>query len=370
MGIYIFTLIILLTFSFLELRTSLTSIQHKSMLFFVFVLLVFQVGLRWHTGTDWQPYQDHYNEIRQFSDIFNSLTGFEKGYSFLVYVLKSLWNNYSFFLVVNAVFYYLLVFSAFKRLSPYVFVSILVFYTTSMGVMGSHRQLIALAICLFALRYATQRNAFKFFLLVFLAFMFHTSALIFIVYYFLYRKFNQVLIFCVLGISFILGQTNLPLVIFSYFGNLVGGMGSSKVNFYTEIFQENQNLNLTFLGLIKRLLFLFLFSYNYNYIVQRLNYYKLIYNGYIIGLIIYFLFSSSILILVNRGSLYFTAMEALLLSSQFIILKNKHYQVNYLLVVFIISVFFFFQSISGYVDLFIPYKGIFINSDFFRYRLQ
>jgi hypothetical protein len=372
MSIYLFTLVTLLSFSFLELRTNLTGVQHKSMLVFTYLLFVFQVGLRWHTGTDWAPYYEHFNEIRSISDVYYTITGFEKGYSFFVLVIKSLWNNYSVFLVVHAVVYYFLVFSAFKKFSPYVFISLLVFYASSIGVMGSNRQLIALGICLFALKYVIDnKKPIYFFLLVGLAFSFHSSAIIFIVYYFLNREFNQILIFAVLIGSFILGRTNLPFLIFSYVGNSIGGMGASKVNVYTQIFQQElERFNLGVLGLLKRLLFVSLFAFNYKYLAKKLPYYKLMFNGYIVGLIIYFLFSSSIIILVNRGSLYFNVMEALLLSCQFLILKNKHYQVNFLLLLFIISVFLFFQSISGYMDLFVPYKGILINSEYFRYRLQ
>ena len=371
MGIYIFTLAILLLFSFLELRANINVIQQNFMLIFVYSLMVFQVGFRWQTGTDWEPYYEHFIEMRSVSDVYYTLTGFEKGYSFFVLIVKNLWNSYTAFLVVHALLYYFLIFSAFKKFSPYVFISLLVFYATSIGVMGSNRQLIALGICLFSLRYVFNKNAIAFLILVGLAFMFHTSAILFSIYYFLNRDINKYLIFAILILSFIIGKTNLPILAFTFVGENVGGTAATKVLRYQEIFDDETNLlTQSLLGLLKRIFFLGLFIYNYKYLASKIGYYKIIFNGYIVGLVIYFLFSSSILVLVNRGSLYFTAMEALLLSSQFLVLKNKHYQVNFLLVLFIICVFLFFQSIAGYPDLFIPYKGIFINSDFFRYRLQ
>lgn len=371
MGIYIFTLAILLIFSFLELRTNITPVQQNSMLLFVYILFVFQVGFRWQTGTDWEPYLEHFNEIKSISDVYYTLTGFEKGYSFFVLIIKNLWNSYTVFLVAHAVLYYFLVFSAFNKLSPYVFISILVFYASSMGVLGSNRQLIALAICLFALRFVFSKKLIPFLLLVTLAFTFHTSAILFIVYYFLNRDVNKFLLFAVLLISYVIGKTSIPIMAFSFIGESVGGMGATKVLRYKEVFENEASLlSQSLLGLLKRIFFLALFVYNYTYLTSKISYYKLIFNGYVVGLVIYFLFSSSILVLVNRGSLYFTVMEALLLSSQFLVLKNKHYQVNFLLVLFVICVFLFFQSISGYPDLFIPYKGTFINADFYRYRLQ
>ena len=172
-------------------------------------------------------------------------------------------------------------------------------------------------------------------------------------------------------VSIIIGKTSLPILAFSFVGDNIGGMGSAKVLAYTESYQyDSLQPSLSIMGLIKRFLFIGLFIYNYKFLATKLSYYKLIFNGYFVGLVIYFLFSSSILVLVNRGSLYFTAMEALLLSSQFLMLKNKHYKDILLILLFIVSVFLFFQSISGYADLFIPYKGIFINEEFHRYRLD
>ena len=371
MGIYIVTLLVLLIFSFLELRTSPTEIQHKSMLVLVYALFVFQVGFRWQTGTDWDNYLRHFEEINTISDVYFTITGFDQGYSFFILIVKYLWNSYTAFLVVHALLYYVLIFSAFKKLSPYIFISLLVFYATSMGVMGSNRQLIALGICLFALRYVVNKNALKFFLLTGFAFLFHSSAILFIVYYFLNRDIKQSLIFAILIVSLIIGKTSLPILAFSFVGDNIGGMGSAKVLAYTERYQEDSELyRLGIMGLIKRFLFIGLFIYNYKYLTAKLSYYRLIFNGYVVGIVIYFLFSSSILVLVNRGSLYFTTMEVLLISSQFLVIKNKDYKVNLLILLFIVTIFLFFQSIAGYPDLFIPYKGIFINSDFHRYRLD
>lgn len=371
MGIYIFTLGVLLIFSFLELRTNLSPVQHKSMLVFTYGLFVFQVGLRWQTGTDWETYLVHFEEIKTVSDVYYTVTGFEQGYSFFILIIKQLWTSYTAFLVIHALLYYMLVFSSFKKMSPYIFISLLVFYATTMGVMGSNRQLIALAICLFALRYVFTKNALKFFLLVGLAFMFHSSAILFVGYYFLNRDIKKSLLFIILIAAFILGRTSLPFTIFSFVGENIGGMGASKALYYTDIVQEElSNKNLSILGFVKRMLFVGLFIYNYRALTARVSYYKLIFNGYFVGLIIYFLFSSSILVLVNRGSLYFTVMEVLLLSSQFLLLKNKHLQVNGLLLLVIVTILLFFQSIGGYDDLFLPYKGIFINADYHRFRLD
>lgn len=371
MSIYIFTLTVLLIFSFLELRINVSVLLHKKMSIFVYFLLVLQVGLRWQTGTDWDPYLLHFKQISSISDVFFAVIAFEPGYTFFVLVVKSVWNSYTVFLVVHALVYYALIFSAFKKLSPYLFISLLVFYATSMGVLGSNRQLIALGICLYALRYVIDKNTVKFFILIVFASLIHITAVIFIIFYFLNKDIKQLWLYAILILSFVIGKTSLPFSLFNFVGGNIIGMASSKALHYIEIAEDDLlNNSLSVLGLIKRLLFIGLFSYNYKFLSSKLRYYKLIFNGYLVGLVIYFLFSSSLLILVNRGSLYFATMEVFLLASQFLVLKNKYNKVIFLIILFIIVLFLFFQSIAGYADLFIPYKGIFINTDIERSRLN
>ena len=136
MEIYIITLVVLLIFSFLELRTNLTAVQHKAMSFFVFGLFVFQVGLRWQTGTDWDIYLLHFEETNTISDVRLTLTGFEQGYSYFVLIVNQLSKNYSVFLVIHALLFYFLIFSAFKRLSPYFFVTLMVFMPRLWGLLA------------------------------------------------------------------------------------------------------------------------------------------------------------------------------------------------------------------------------------------
>lgn len=371
MEIYIITLFVLLFFSFLELRVELSETQQKSMAVFVYCLFVFQVGLRWQTGTDWDSYYYHFLEVNTVADVYTTITGFEKGFSFLVLFIKFLFNDYTFFLVIHALLFYYFIFSAFKKFSPFLFISLLVFYATSIGVWGANRQLLALGICFYSLRYVLDKNAFKFFLLIGIAFLFHTTAILFCVFYFLNRDIKQSVLIAVLFLSFVIGKTNFPFVIFSFVGERIGGMGEAKTLAYVdEAKDEALKSQLGIIGLLKRLVFMSFFLINYKFLSSKLPYYKLIFNGFIFGLIIYFLFSSTLPIMVNRGSLYFNFLEGLLLSCQFLIFKKKSESVYLLVLLFVLSIFLLFQSISGYMDLYVPYKGIFINTEFHRFRLE
>jgi hypothetical protein len=233
--------------------------------------------------------------------------------------------------------------------------------------MGSNRQLLALAICFYSLKFVFEKKPVQFFSLVFFASFFHSSALFFIVYYFLNRKINPVAFVSIIIGAFILGKTELPLILFSKFGNLIGGDVLDKTTAYSDSAKEAlTESSLSTIGLIKRLVFLLFFYLNRNKLSNKLSYYNVLLNGYYVGIVLYFFFANTLLIMINRGSLYFVSMEALLLAAQTNLLKDKATKLLGITILLIFAIFFFFQSISAYPDLFIPYKGVFINSDFQR----
>ena len=324
------------------------------------------MGLRWETGTDWNNYLENFNNTSTLDDIFlNVLLGFEIGYGFIVLLFKQFSSNYILFLLLNATIFYYIIFKVFKQYSPFPIIAILLFYSSTIGILGSNRQLLAIAICLFSIRYIISNNLKIFILFIFIAFLFHTSAIFFSIAYFLNKDFKKYLIFILITLTVIIGFTNIPMIFFNKLGPIFGEAAKLKSDFYLDKGTDSTK-SLSIFGLIRRILYFIIFSLFYKSISCKYLYYKLFYNIYTFGLLIYFMFSSSLLILVNRGSLYFNIMECFLLSS-ILIYFNKNFQRGIILsLLFIISIITFYQSISTYSDLFIPYKGLFINSDFSR----
>jgi len=366
MTIYFFTIILLFVFSLLEENYKISNGLKNGMMLISFTLLVLQVGLRWETGTDWDTYLRHFES---FSGVISVVLGefvFEYGYGISVWLFKLLSSNYSIFLLLHAIIYYILIYKSFKHFMPNMHLTLLMYYTLSIGMMGSNRQLIALAICIYAVRFVMEKKTVLFFLLIIIASFFHTTAIFFIIYYFLNRKIDPVVVGLILVSAIIIGKAKFPFIVFSSVGNLFGGMISFRATSYAEnakdILLEH---SLSTIGLIKRLVFFFFFYYNRKQLSAKLAYYNLMLNGYFVGIVVYFLFADSLLIIVNRGSLYFNIMEPLLIASQIYLLKDKT-KILGILIMLIMSIFFFYQSISLYPEIFEPYKGIFINSDIHR----
>lgn len=369
MTFYIITILILFTFAFVELNFTTSKRIKKWMIYIVLFLFVVQVGLRWETGTDWDYYLAHFEAIDNFlSVLFYMPQGYEIGYSISVLLFKKISQNYSFYLIIHALVYYYLIIKSFHRYTPYLFLSLLMFYSLTMGIMGSNRQLIALAICVYSIKFILERKPFLFFLFIIIAISFHNTAAIFIIYYFLNREIKLKSLILLIGGSFIIGNTLLGINLFNYLGEKIGGVIYYKALFYTqEGLASDSELKLTLIGLFKRIVFLSVFYYNRKKISELLPFYNIMLNGYIVGIAIYFLFKDILIVMVSRGSIYFTVMESLLITSQLLLYKSKKNKTVFLLMLLVFSILFFYQSIAAYPDLFLPYKGVFINTDYSRF---
>jgi hypothetical protein len=368
MEVYLFTLVLIFIFGSLEIRFKLNETQTYWLVFFLYVIIVIQIGLRWETGSDWVPYLENFENTDDYSIVLiNSLFGFEIGYGTFAFLIKKLFDNYSVFLVLHALLFYWGIFRMAKKYSPYFFISILFFYATNLGMVGSNRQLLAIIICLWSLNYIFEKQSFKFFITIIFACLFHITAFFFVIYYFFNRNFKTFTVVSVLISSFIIGNTGLPFLIFTKFGMQFGDFATAKTVVYSEGAKEVlSETGLSVFGLIKRLIFIFIFTFNYSFLTKKLTYYKVLYNGYIFGIVIYFLFANTLLILVNRGSLYFNIMESFLISCQFMVFSKRSDKAYLFFVLLIISIVLLFQSIATYPELFNPYKGLFYNTDLHR----
>jgi hypothetical protein len=365
MSIYIITIAILLLLSFIEI-SSTDSTTRYAMLVIIFFMLVTQIGLRWEMGTDWTPYREHFEQEHNWESVLlNVIVGFELGYGLFVWLVHSISDNYTIFLLIHALIFFTLIFKANNRLSNYPVLALLLFYAVMMGLTGSNRQLLALAICLYSLKYAISKNLMPFLFCIFIAALFHTSAILFSVYYLLNRDLGRRMTFLLLALSIAIGFSSIPSSVFNSIAGVFGETFSQKAEYYL----DGSNLagvDLSAIGLLRRMLVLFVGLYLYKPIIQRAPTFRIFFNGYLVGLLLYFMFAHSLLIVVNRGSLYFNVMEAFILASIPIALKGDSSRIIALCALFLYSIIAFYQSIGAYPDLFIPYQGIFINTDYHR----
>lgn len=147
-----------------------------------FLILLIISGCRaFNIGTDTPMFVRAYYRLNTFQAISNTYTErFELGYRIMNAVLNQISNSPHLLLFVSALitlalFYY--VFhkqSKYPAMSVFMFVS-LMFYCNSMCLL---RQYLAMAICSLAIMMLNENKKFKFTLLVLLASLFHSSAII------------------------------------------------------------------------------------------------------------------------------------------------------------------------------------------------
>lgn len=363
MEVYIFTILFLGVLAYLEVAykpdKNLKNILH----FIVFFILVVEMGLRWEMATDWNSYLQAFQKINDWSTCSPEITNMEWGYGVLMFISKKITENYSFFLLLHALIYYTLTLLAFRSLTRYPILAMMLHYAFTMGVMGSNRQLLAVALVLFSIKFIVDRKFFRFLCCISIGFLFHSTILIALPLYFLNKRIDEKIVVLMVACAFAFGKSSIPSHIFSFFG---GGISADKVDSYMDAFTGKQEYNLGFAGLIKRLAFVSIFIYNAKALSTRAKAYHILLNGYLLSLIIYFMFSSTLLILVNRGSLYFNVMEPVLLSYQGYLIYRKENKFFMTGIAVTLAFLYFFQSIGQYPELFIPYKGLFINQDYQR----
>lgn len=365
MEVYFFTYILLISCSILEVYCKLTN-DVKLLLYIIsFALIVLQVSLRWETGTDWLPYLNHFDDISTFQSTSPIYTGMEYGYSILCWLVKLASSNYTILLLIHSILYYVLIFRGLHTFSPFFFISLLLFYGFTMGVLGSHRQLVALGIILFSCRFVIYKKFYKFLFCVIVASLFHTTAIICLCLYFLDRKMQSWFLIVLIGFAIILGKTPIPAKLFDLIGG-IGGVGDKVMVYLEGGVEAAKEYGVSTIGLIKRLLFVTVFLWSRSKLIKDIPQYNFLLNAYILGILIYFMFSSSLTILVSRGSLYFNVFEPILLSCQLLLFKSAKDKLLILLILFFISIIYFVQSIAQYPELFLPYKGLFINTEVLR----
>lgn len=367
MEVYLFIILLLIIFSYLDLNFK----QNRKWVFLViiFILLVLQDGLRWETGTDWTNYKNFFEKDPGW--LF--FGGFGLGYTFLNDVVYSVSQNYSSFLIVHAIIIYSLYLKSINDYTEFPLITALCFYCTFIGYMGMNRQHIALAICLFVFRYIASREILKFSFWVIIASLFHGTAVLFFIAYFLNRRIPRYVYVTTFVLSFILNP-----IITSLFKHIIPALpfqfeildklgavaGVWKPDMPPGEEEMGNPILIVMLGIIKRVLIFCLLYSNLAKLKTKVPNIELMLNIYFVSILFYVTFNNSIQILVGRGNLYLGSLFEVFLLPYLIYVFKKSNGALVVLLIVVLMVTNAFRSIT--VDIFTPYKGIYYNSEYFR----
>lgn len=163
----------------------------------------------------------------------------EFGYVFLNVLLSHITpNRYIFILIVTFIIYVLLFLSIKEYTDNYPFACLLFLALMFFFTFTYLREIIGVLISWLSMKYIYQRNLKMFLLVMFLAFSFHNSAITFLPMYFIpIRKYNIPLILIIMSISFTIGLTSIPGVLFTRFGEISGS--EERVMQYTWDYEQS-----------------------------------------------------------------------------------------------------------------------------------
>ncbi|MGN0048634.1 MAG: EpsG family protein [Bacteroides sp.] len=344
---------------------------YSSLWILCFCLLIFHDGFRWETGTDWVNYSNYFENCLDIED-----SDFEVGYATLCMLIRLLTSEYTVFLIVYSVALYFLIALAISSYAINPFLSLFYYYCTSLPLLGMNRQFIALGFCLLSIKYIASRKPLLFCLFVGLASFFHLSALMFLIAYFLNKpytsKFYLIILLIALGISMSGIMAKLPL---NYLALLEGDV-VYKLQYYADDFLSgNVHINPVFvlLSLSKRLIWIvliLLFVYNAK---KEDTIFVTVFNIYFFALLFYIVLNNTILqIFVSRGLLYYNIAEIFIIPYALLAFKMNYGKVLMFLLLILYGITNLKKGLDSYAppggstDLFIPYKGVFINTDYNR----
>ncbi|SHK64035.1 EpsG family protein [Chryseobacterium polytrichastri] len=355
----IFGLISLLSFSEMNLGRKFGKIAAIPIIL-VFYLLSF---LRWERGTDWSAYKFIFENMASNEYL-------QMMYEFLFIKLNSFvysaTGDFSVLLFVEASIIFFCFFYIIRKYSEAPILSVLVWFSVSLASIFFTRQAIAVAICVLALNFIIQRKLYLFLLTVFIAMLFHKSALIFFPAYWIYNlNLSKKQIIVILISSFVL--TSVASSLLTTIGNSSLGALSERSSAYMESgadesFGSGYSPMETMIRGVSYRLFLigifiiFLFK-NYEKVQFRG-----IFNLYLMSVVLFILFVPISVALI-RFSGYYEIFQIFLYPILILQTKNKIIKNLLLLLLIVYLGFKFYGVIFAYKDLYIPYKSIF-NKEF------
>lgn len=235
----------------------------------------------------------------------------EKGYYFLASVVKTIYNDWRFYLIaMGGLSMWLL----YKNLQRYCIVPLigLTDYVARFLLNRDFIQMrssLAILICIWAIQYAQNRKFWNYYLLVALAYSFHHMALIAVPFYFLVRlKLKNKHIYWGLALAFILSQTAAQYI------TLFVDANSSDLNYetYVQGTYVTKALGLRNPMIYFQIAILVMFMYLNKPLVSVTKYYSLLRTGYFYSTLFLILFCNYTA-LSGRTSTMYASLEMFML---------------------------------------------------------
>lgn len=155
----------------------------------IMILLSLLSGLRHYSiGNDTYNYYRNFFSIAYYGFDFLKTSRFEIGYSFIVYIVTLLTNNFNVFLLLTSLLVNIAIGTFIYKYSknPMFSIILFIFLRLFFSEMNILREFLSLTIFLFSIKYIENRNLFKYTILLFIGYLIHNSIIFAFPIYFLY----------------------------------------------------------------------------------------------------------------------------------------------------------------------------------------
>jgi len=312
-------------------------------LFLSFAINSLLIGLRGQTvGVDTAYYVSFYNIATRFNfnNLFNNI--YEPGFVYLSYLLRSVNASIVIFLIVCSsitmalfyIFYY-----PEKQLLSY---GIIFAYCTGFifFMMNGMRQAIAVMIFSLSIKYIRNKNPVKYCLVIFLAFLFHYSAILLLPLYFIIQKLVNIN-YKTWAIIIIISIFINPSSFIYSFANRLTFLPKDYSHYINILGLQQSKFGLGFIFHI----FTSIFSLYYASRIPNDKYYKTIYTLYFIGIaLMNMTYQSQIF---QRFNVYFMFFQIPSLSYICYYLRKHNFLIQYYFIIILFLFDFIYRIIVG-----------------------
>ena len=243
----IYYIILLIAFLLITLFCCIKNVDIRNnkyyLLSLVLLLLLFLVLKHYKVCIDWRSYSEMFKTYHElnFFDLF-TIGRHEIGFKLLIRIISCITNDFHIFLLIVSSLSFIPINKYIRENSKDYFLSMLIFLTFTFYSLyfSAIRLSIALSILMLSIRYIKQHRPWNFILVVFIAGLFHKTALVFLPVYLLY--------------NFKLDKKKIIIIFSSYL--LLFFVRSYIINFITKFIYSNYTAELYSSGGEKMLLLL------------------------------------------------------------------------------------------------------------------
>ena len=348
-----------------ELKTNVGVIGIGKTALFLFILTTIILGgIRWETGTDWKTYHDYFYVRRTWKEY--SSYRFEIGYVFINFFVRRYFGSYTILLLIMSFIIILLQYKTIKTIALYPVLSYYFFFCDNIGGMFPVRLNIGMAIALTSIYFIHKKNKVAFIAITGIAIAFHRALLLWLISYPLYhKKISSRMIVIFFIIATIIGMFGTGIFIYIVDVTLVrfgipGPIATIIKGYILGSYSDGSfSIFRMLLSMAKRVIFVFIFLYLRRKISEQYVYADGLINVYLVANIIYSLFAfREAFAPMARMITPFLFIEVLLLPVILKIYKKTSTKYILLLLFFLYGLMKLNSAISGYSDMYIPYRSI------------